>query len=451
MDNPKVRASTHYKIIASNQIAIHVVEDQTIYRLDLTSSVGELITPDVEDIVIKAILTADRKDITNQCSNIVWRKYIYNLNVPVLDNTWGQDFEGLDEIILTRDEIFTKCKIECEAYLTGENGKEHRVAGYYITLLDINDLRPSETEPTNPKEGQLWLDMSVQPPVLKVYKDGEWINLNSQVDDIEQLIKDLEKLDNKITDLELEIDEFGLLSINNETDYLFEYNIGLTSTNGESPLNHYRKDIILESQGKFDSCAYIDVLEGCELFYDKKIIDTKNDFTINMHIKAGNQLIARDSYRIMSTGDEIASSLMTLWSYYPNTSDPQDKNRRFCIEFGNDSNGNRQSLTLSYPTKLTDWIMLTISYEASKKEFAIYLNGNIWGLKELEKINQVDYFGLVRSGWHYENLAILKRLLTPEQISAIYKKNRPFKDYSPRTIIAPTPTLIEFDAGNIQI
>lgn len=447
MNTIQGRASTQYKIIASDQIAIHVVEDPTIYRLDLTSSVGELITPDVDNITINATLTADRKDITNKCSNIVWRKYIYNLNIPVLDNTWGSEFEGLSEIILTSEEIHTKCKIECEAYLAGNDGRNHRVAGHYMTLLDINDLRPSDIEPLNPKEGQLWLDTSVEPPTLKIYKNGKWINLNAQITDVEELIKNLKILDDKITDLQLEIDESGLLSINNKTDYLFNYHQSLSSTNGEFPINNYKKGILQDSIGKFKSCAYIDVLEGCELLYNKKIINSKKDFTINIHLKAGNQLIAKDTYRIISTGNNTASSFMTLWSYYPNTTDPQGQNRRLCVDFGNDNKGVKQTLVLSYPKKLDDWIMLTISYEASKKEFAIYLNGNIWGLKVLDKVNQVDYFGLKRSGWYYENLAVLSRLLTPEQIKTIYKKNKPLKDYSPKIITAPTPTLIEFNAN----
>ena len=192
--NSQQRASNTYKIIASNQIAIHVVEDPTIYRLDLTSSAGELITPDVESTTITALVTADRKDITDKCSNITWKKYIYDLNVPVLDTEWGKDLDGLSEITLTQEDMFTKCKIECEAYLMGNDDNEHRIAGYYITLIDVNDLKPSIEEPSNPKEGQLWLDMSKEPPVLKVYYNGEWVDLNNQINDIEALIKEL-KLD----------------------------------------------------------------------------------------------------------------------------------------------------------------------------------------------------------------------------------------------------------------
>lgn len=446
--NSQQRASNTYKIIASNQIAIHVVEDPTIYRLDLTSSAGELITPDVESTTITALVTADRKDITDKCSNITWKKYIYDLNVPVLDTEWGKDLDGLSEITLTQEDMFTKCKIECEAYLMGNDDNEHRIAGYYITLIDVNDLKPSIEEPSNPKEGQLWLDMSKEPPVLKVYYNGEWVDLNNQINDIEALIKELEKLDNKLTDLELEIDgKNGILSIDNTRDYLFDYVSNLSSTNDVSPVNNYKKDLLQNNFGKFQNSLFIDILEGHELIYDKKIIDINNDFTINMHIKAGNQLIARDIYRILSTGEDVSSSFMTLWSYYSNTTDPQGLNRRLCLDFGNDSNGEKQTLILSHAKKLDDWIMLTISYEASKKEIAVYLNGDIWGLKTIDTLNKVEFFGLKRSGWYYENLVILKKLLTPEQIKTIRAKDRPFIDYSPRIATAPVPVLAEFNAN----
>ena len=40
---------------------------------------------------------------------------------------------------------------------------------------------------------------------------------------------------------------------------------------------------------------------------------------------------------------------------------------------------------------------------------------------------------------------MLKRLLTPSEIKNIYEKNKPFVDYSPLTIKAPIPTIVEFN------
>lgn len=442
-----IKANKFYKKIASGQICIHTVEDPTIYKLDLTSSVGEIITSDVDLITINAVLTSDSKDITDKCSNVIWRKYIYDLNVAILDTTWGSEFEGLDQVELTTEEIYSKCKIECEMYLRDDNNKEKKVAINYITLIDINDLRPTKNEPPNPKDGDLWLDMNFEPPLLKVYLDGKWIRLNEEMPDIEGLIKDLKAINTKVTDLKLEVDSENILSINNKKDYLFDYFNSLTSTNGESPYNRYKKDMIKYGEGRFRNCLYVDILEGNELIYDKKIIDTKNDFTINIHIKSGNQIIARDTYQIISTGEDIASSLLTLWSYYPNTTDPLGQNRRLCLEFGKDDNNISQALILNHPKKLNDWIMITISYEASTKQFSVYLDGEIWGVKAVNKINSVKYFGFKRSGWHYENLVVLKKLLTQSEIKAIYEKNRPFVDYSPLTIKAPTPTIVEFNAN----
>ena len=70
--------------------------------------------------------------------------------------------------------------------IQNNSNEDYRVAGSYIVLIDVNDLRPSDTPPDNPKEGQLWLDSSVNPPVLRVYKDGELIVLNGTEIDIEE-------------------------------------------------------------------------------------------------------------------------------------------------------------------------------------------------------------------------------------------------------------------------
>lgn len=442
----QTRASSFYKIVSSDQICIQVVEDPTNYRLDLTSSCGDLITNEVSSTTITAIVTADGKDVTSTCSKIVWKKYVYDLNVPILDTTWGKNLNS-PKITVTRDDISAKCKIECEAYLMGNDKVEYKVAGDYITLLDINDLRPSPTAPTHPREGELWLDTSVTPPVLKLYKNGKWIELSQKIEDIPGLVETIEEITGKLNGLESELNQNDLLSIDNNQDYLFEYCNSLSSTNGISPTNNYKSNILRKDVYKFNSSAYIDVLDNNNLFYDKKILNTNIDFTINMYLKAGNQIIAKDIYNIIATGDNIDSSFLTIWSYYPNATDPEGKNRRLCVEFGKDSNQLKQTITLTYPTNLKDWIMLTISYQASTKEIAIYLNGNIWGIKQLTKINPVSYFGFKRSGWYYENLVILNKLLTPSNIKNIYDSNRPFKDYSPKVIDAPTPTVIEFSAN----
>lgn len=49
-------------------------------------------------------------------------------------------------------------------------------------IIDINDPVVSENMPANPSDGQLWLDLSVTPSVLKMYNDsiGEWVQCYNQ-------------------------------------------------------------------------------------------------------------------------------------------------------------------------------------------------------------------------------------------------------------------------------
>jgi hypothetical protein len=49
-----------------------------------------------------------------------------------------------------------------------------KVATGQRTLIDMNDITPSDTPPTNPSEGMLWLDTSVDPARLKIRRGSSW-------------------------------------------------------------------------------------------------------------------------------------------------------------------------------------------------------------------------------------------------------------------------------------
>lgn len=66
-----------------------------------------------------------------------------------------------------------------------------------VTLTDLNDAIVAGTAPTNPSDGTLWIDTSVRPSVLKIWKNGEWI---PQTLDISQLDPDLAETIEKITE-----------------------------------------------------------------------------------------------------------------------------------------------------------------------------------------------------------------------------------------------------------
>lgn len=54
------------------------------------------------------------------------------------------------------------------------------VARTNTIVLDLNDPIVSNIAPTDPKEGQLWLDMSISPSILKMWDGGKWVNSGYQ-------------------------------------------------------------------------------------------------------------------------------------------------------------------------------------------------------------------------------------------------------------------------------
>lgn len=48
----------------------------------------------------------------------------------------------------------------------------------FITIKDFNDITSSPTAPTSPTIDQVWLDTSVEPPVLKTWNGSSWVETN---------------------------------------------------------------------------------------------------------------------------------------------------------------------------------------------------------------------------------------------------------------------------------
>ena len=48
------------------------------------------------------------------------------------------------------------------------NGDRILAAVDFISFIDINDMTGTPTPPSNPKDGDLWLDTSIIPPRLMV-------------------------------------------------------------------------------------------------------------------------------------------------------------------------------------------------------------------------------------------------------------------------------------------
>ena len=48
-----------------------------------------------------------------------------------------------------------------------------------ITLTDLSDPVISDTAPLFPVEDMVWVDTSVTPPVMRIYKNGKWVEVGS--------------------------------------------------------------------------------------------------------------------------------------------------------------------------------------------------------------------------------------------------------------------------------
>ena len=67
------------------------------------------------------------------------------------------------------------------------------IAVNHITLADLNDPIVSGTEPSNPAEGQLWLDTSAESDVLKRWNGQDWIPSILSPEDLENIYANIER------------------------------------------------------------------------------------------------------------------------------------------------------------------------------------------------------------------------------------------------------------------
>lgn len=58
-----------------------------------------------------------------------------------------------------------------------------------ITIINMNDITSSPTAPLNPTEDFLWMDTSMTPPLLKIWKGDKWVNSADEVVGTTNLLK----------------------------------------------------------------------------------------------------------------------------------------------------------------------------------------------------------------------------------------------------------------------
>ena len=78
-------------------------------------------------------------------------------------------------IYIPKGKISKALNINCEV-LKGDAV----IARTSAMVMDLNDPIVSSTQPSNPQKGQLWLDTSVSPSLLKMYDGSKWVNSGYQ-------------------------------------------------------------------------------------------------------------------------------------------------------------------------------------------------------------------------------------------------------------------------------
>lgn len=181
---------TYKNVLTRASITLQIIEDVAIYKAELYSTAGNIFQPTDKETDISVKVYKGLVDITNTFTDIVWRRFTFNSNDVIEDLEWGQKFNGQETITVTRQDINEKAKIQCEIYDVFK-GERTLVAIESITIVDVNDLQPSQNPPQNPSHGQLWLDSSVDPPEIKMWDNvkKQWITISSTDPQVRNLIR----------------------------------------------------------------------------------------------------------------------------------------------------------------------------------------------------------------------------------------------------------------------
>lgn len=118
------------------------------------------------------------------------------------------------------------------------------IARGQITLVDLNDIITQPTPPDKPKEDMLWMNTGVNPPVLMVYKGGQWIKQDdfTETEEYKTITTTLKKNTSEIQTLKNEID----LKVS-QTEVVNTVNTAINKT--ETKFNESISDINISLDG----------------------------------------------------------------------------------------------------------------------------------------------------------------------------------------------------------
>ena len=160
----------------------------------------------------------------------------YTSNYSYVNNIY--ESMSCNVIAISQEDVAKSKEFNVEVY---SKDSTTLIGRSYATIVDTNDPIISNTMPTNVQYGQLWLDTSVDPYVLRVYTEKEDYNLE-EIIDLTILYADGNEGGGSTTETtiyygdDIVISEDGDVSFVNKTGILFTYN---SYINAESLFGHY--------------------------------------------------------------------------------------------------------------------------------------------------------------------------------------------------------------------
>lgn len=151
-----------------------------VYRSDTNSVSNNIITTDITGTYSNGdMMYFVYKNASNEYDVVLGTYKSSQWNVTASNYKYKNDmFEHVTSpvIFIPKEKVSRSLNINFEIY----NSDNSVVARTNTIVLDFNDPSVSSSPPDDPKEGQLWLDTSVSPSILKMWDGNKWVNSGYQ-------------------------------------------------------------------------------------------------------------------------------------------------------------------------------------------------------------------------------------------------------------------------------
>lgn len=184
------RSYSQMDVLTKASITLQTIDEEFIHRAQIFSSNGNIFGVTDKTSQITLVVWKGSTDITDNFNDIVWKKFSINSGNYEEDLAWQEAHKGLKSFTLSRDEINKQAKIQVEVYSDVDNVRK-LVAVDYISFINVNDLQGTDTPPSNPSHGDLWLNNTVIPPKLMMWDNNSkmWIEVTVAGDNQRNLIR----------------------------------------------------------------------------------------------------------------------------------------------------------------------------------------------------------------------------------------------------------------------